>query len=50
MSRRKFYELAEPTWKLGIHFLWGPRGQFDYGFAPQLDQQWSDLPRPNGFY
>jgi tryptophan halogenase len=50
ISRKRFYELAEPTWKLGIRFLWGERGRFDYTFAPQLDAHWSDLPRPNGFY
>lgn len=50
ISRRRFYDLAEPTWKLGIRFLWGPRGRFDYSFAPQLDSQWADLPKPHGFY
>ncbi|MCW1884087.1 tryptophan 7-halogenase [Luteolibacter flavescens] len=50
ISRKHFYELAEPTWKLGIRFLWGERGRFDYTFAPQLDAHWTDLPRPNGFY
>ena len=50
ISRRRFYELAEPTWKLGIRFLWGSRGRFDYSFCHQLDSHWSDLPRPNGFY
>lgn len=50
IPRRHFYQLAEPTWKLGIRFLWGPRGRFDYTFAPQLDAQWGDLPKPHGFY
>jgi tryptophan 7-halogenase len=50
ISRKKFYELAGPTWKLGVKFLWGPRRRFDYSFAPQLDSQWSDLPKPHGFY
>lgn len=50
ISRKHFYELAEPTWKLGIRFLWGSRGRFDYTFAPQLDSQWTDLPKPHGFY
>ena len=50
IPRKLFYELAEPTWKLGIRFVWGPRGHFDYTFAPQLDAHWNDLPRPNGFY
>ncbi|MGV3531307.1 MAG: tryptophan 7-halogenase, partial [Chthoniobacteraceae bacterium] len=50
ISRKRFYELAEPTWKIGIRFLWGPRGRFDYTFTQQLDTHWSDLPKPNGFY
>ncbi len=50
ISRKDFYALAEPTWKLGIRFLWGPRESFDYGFARQLDSHWTDLPRPNGYY
>lgn len=50
ISRRHFYQLAEPTWKLGIRFLWGERGRFDYTFAPQMDVQRTGLERPNGFY
>ena len=50
ISRKKFYEAAGPTWKLGIKFLWGPRGRYEYSFAPQLNAQWSDLPMPHGFY
>jgi tryptophan halogenase len=45
-----FHKIAQPTWKLGIRFLWGPRPFFDFSFAPNLDSQWSDLPRPNGYY
>jgi tryptophan 7-halogenase len=50
ISRKRFYALAEPTWKLGIRFLWGPRGRFDYTFDQQLDRQWGDLQMPNGYY
>ncbi|WP_035604155.1 tryptophan 7-halogenase [Haloferula sp. BvORR071] len=50
IQRKRFYALAEPTWKLGIRFLWGPRGRFDYTFSPQMDLVWGDLPKPNGFY
>ena len=50
ISRKRFHEMAEPTWKLGIRFLWGPRGRFDYTFDQQLDSHWSDLPMPNGYY
>jgi tryptophan halogenase len=47
---RHFYAVANPTWKIGIHFLWGPRSHFEYTFMQQLDAQWPDLPMPNGFY
>lgn len=50
IDRRMFYKLAEPTWKLGIHFLWGPRAFYEYPFALQLDARVNDLPRPNGYY
>ena len=50
ISPALFYKNAQPTWKIGIKFLWGPRGRFDYTFSHQLDAQWSDLPRPNGYY
>ena len=50
ISRKYFYAAAQPTWKLGIRFLWGPRAQFDYGFGQALDSHWTDLPRPNGYY
>jgi tryptophan halogenase len=46
----EFFTKAEPLWKLGVKFLWGPRGRFDFTFSLQLDAQWSDLPRSNGFY
>jgi tryptophan halogenase len=50
ISRRHFYAMAEPIWKIGIRFLWGPRPRFDYGFGLALDSHWGDLPLPNGFY
>ncbi|GHC66795.1 tryptophan 7-halogenase [Roseibacillus persicicus] len=50
IPRKTFYELAEPTWKLGIRFNWGAREHFNYTFAPQLDARLAQLPLPNGFY
>ena len=50
ISRKRFYELAKPTWKLGIKFLWGERGRFDYTFNQQLDSHYADLPKPTGYY
>jgi tryptophan 7-halogenase len=51
MNPAGFYAAAEPTWKLGIHFLWGPRPQgFFYTFANEYRNRWPDLPRNAGFY
>ena len=50
LSPARFYAQAEPTWKLGIRFLWGPRDHFNITFDYQLDGQWSNLSRMNGFY
>jgi tryptophan halogenase len=44
-----FAEL-QPTWKLGLRFLWGPRESFQYTFSRQLDFRWPDLPKNNGYY
>ena len=46
----RFYAEAQPTWKLGIHFLWGPRKDFFYSFGQQWDARWSDLPKAHGYY
>nr|WP_226894882.1 tryptophan 7-halogenase [Luteolibacter marinus] len=50
IKRKRFYQMAEPTWKLGIRFLWGTRGAFDYSFSQQLDKQFAGLKMPNGFF
>lgn len=49
---KRFFAEVGPTWKLGIRFLWGERGDFNYTFAPQVDVVHShpDLPRPIGYY
>jgi tryptophan halogenase len=33
MNPRKFFPVAQPTWKLGLRFLWGPRTYFNYTFS-----------------
>jgi tryptophan halogenase len=45
-----FYAKAQPTWKLGIRFLWGPRDFFDYSFEPQFDNVTGDVPPRQGFF
>ncbi|HZY88931.1 MAG TPA: tryptophan halogenase family protein [Gemmataceae bacterium] len=46
----EFHRRAQPSWKLGIRFLWGPRPFFDYTFGLQLDWKWANLSRNNGYY
>jgi len=50
LQPKSFYELAEPTWKLGVRFLWGPRKQFYYSFGYEFQHRYPDLARNNGFY
>ena len=50
VSPAEFYAGTEPTWKLGIRFLWGPRRQFHYTFANEYTQRWPGLRRNIGFY
>lgn len=50
IARREFYAAAEPTWKLGIKFLWGPRRHFSYTFSKEYEAVLPGLSRPAGFY
>jgi tryptophan 7-halogenase len=50
LKPQQFYAQAEPTWKLGIKFLWGPRPQFYYTFAYEFQQRMPEMSRNNGFY
>src|SRR5688500_7944267 len=47
---RRFIEVAQPTWKLGLKFLWGPRPHFYYPFGPGLDTKLRSLPKAVGFF
>jgi tryptophan halogenase len=50
LAPEKFYEEAQPQWKLGLKFLWGPRSHFFYSFSSANDDRLPGLPRNNGFY
>ncbi len=51
MNPADFYREAEPTWKLGIHFKWGPWPQgFYYTFLHEYKTKWPELSRNTGFY
>lgn len=49
---KRFFAEVGPTWKLGIRFLWGGSGDFNYTFAPQVDvnHPHPDLPKSMGYY
>jgi tryptophan halogenase len=47
---RRFIEVAQPTWKLGLKFLWGPRPHFYYPFGPGLDTKLRGLPKAVGYF
>ena len=50
LSPGDFYREAEPTWKMGIKFLWGPREKFYYSFSFEFERRLPELRRNNGFY
>ena len=47
---RMLLKIAQPTWKLGLRFLWGPRPHFYYPFGPQMDFTPHVLPRNIAYY
>src|SRR5215207_429343 len=51
ISVRKFFATAQPTWKLGLRYLWGPRPHFNYTFSnQQLLGKVDGLRKQKGFY
>ncbi len=51
IPKREFHESVNPTWKLGIRFLWGLRSYFDYPFNEQFDNQiLPSAAEPWGYY
>jgi tryptophan halogenase len=50
LDLREFHRLTEPTWKLGIRFLWGPRPEFYYPFAVEHTARWPGLSRMNAYF
>jgi tryptophan halogenase len=47
---KRFHEVARPTWKLGLHFIWGPRPYFHYSFGTGMSARYEDLPKNKGYY
>src|SRR5262249_1452634 len=46
----EFHQIAQPTWKLGVRFLWGPRPYFDYALNRQFTYTFPGLPKGPGYY
>jgi tryptophan halogenase len=47
---RKFMDVANPSWKLGLRFIWGPRPYFNYPFGAGVEANPSGLPKTSGYY
>jgi tryptophan 7-halogenase len=45
-----FHARARPTWKLGVHFEWGPRESFEYTFTKTFIGTAPGLKRNLGYY
>jgi tryptophan halogenase len=50
VNPKKLHEQAEPIWKLGLKFLWGPRPSFNYSFGPGLDLRVEPLRKRVAYY
>src|SRR5258706_9054322 len=47
---KRFHEVAQPTWRMGLDFIWGPRKHFHYTFGRGMEAKYDDLPKSKGFY
>ena len=45
-----FFQIAKPTWKMGIRFDWGPRKTFYYPFPASANLSMHGVARQVGFY
>src|SRR5688572_12160557 len=51
IAPQRFFEVTQPTWKLGLRFLRGRRPYFNYSFGAGMDWRPDmQLPKSNGFY
>jgi tryptophan halogenase len=50
IDHAEFHRIAQPTWKLAVRFLWGPRPYFDYALSRQLDVRFQGMSKVVGYY
>ena len=39
----QFHEVAQPTWKMGLKFVWGRRPYFNYSFGPGMSARYRSV-------
>jgi tryptophan halogenase len=50
VSPARFHSLVEPTFKMGLRFLWGTGPEFYYSFVVEYATRFEGLARPNAAY
>lgn len=50
IDQAEFYKIAQPTWKLGLKLLWGPRPCYSFPFVGMLNRQMPGFERAVGHY
>jgi len=52
LDRKRFYQKVQPSWKLGIKFIWGPKefSHFNYPFAFELSDRVGNLRKRSAYY
>jgi tryptophan halogenase len=50
VDEKKFFDIARPSFKLGLRFVWGTRPYFNYTFGPGPELMTPELPKSCGFY
>jgi tryptophan halogenase len=50
IGQKRFFEVAQPVWKLGLRFIWGPRRHFFYPFKLDIHRHASGLPKVDAYY
>src|SRR3954471_13067804 len=50
LAPAKLFELARPTWKMGLKYIWGPRESFHYTLGVGPASKGPGLSRPIGYY
>ena len=50
IPKEDFYREAQPTWKQGTRFQWGPRDEFFYDYEIQYDQQFQGTRKATGYF